>query len=786
MRLAMRALWRRPVFSLAAILTLALGIGANTAMFGVIHTVLLEPLPFREPGRLVQIWETHPSLPQLQLTVPDFRDFRDRSHSFEQMAAHTLSAMNTVTLLGQGEPEIVHATMAGRELFPMMGIRPLVGRAFSESEEHGKQKVALLSEGLWRRKFGADNSVIGRQIRLESDSFTVVGVVPRRQTFPEWADLWMPLSLIESEMETRRKYHPLEVIARLRPGVTAEQAQTEIAGIARQLAQEYPATNATEGAYLVPLAQEATAAIRPSLLLAWGAVGLVLLMACANMAHLFLARTLERREEMTVRAALGAGPWQLMRTSMAEALVIAAIGGAAGVAAAAWTIGLARTWIPRFEWSGFAAPVWLFAAAVSLIAMLMFGLPAGWQAMRTRFPGAGMRVVRGRAPASRILIGGEVALALLVLAGVALLTRNFAALLDTDAGFQAKQVWAVANLPLRSDWDQAHKFFATQLRPALLRVPGVVDAAAVNAAPMSLAATEHSRFATRFGIQGRTFDSGSYPVAQNRWVTPEYFRVLGIGLRQGRWLAESDLNQSVVIVNETLARRFFPKGDAVGKQIVLGVMDPKPTNIEIVGVVNDVREMGLDQDVEPALYGVNTGPVMTLVVKAASSSPEVSRAVRDAIHAVDSEIPVTRIQPLAQNLADSLARRRLALTLLAIFGAMAAFLTVAGIYSLLAQSVNARVREFGVRAAVGASPRELVGLVLRDALLLAAPGIAAGAILAVAFARGMRSFVYRMSPVDPISLMSAALLVLLLACVAAWLPARRAASVDPAVALRSE
>jgi predicted permease len=788
MRLAMRSLWRRPVFALSAIFTLALGVGANTAMFGIIHSVLLEPLPFRDPGRLMQIWETHPALPQLQVTAPDFRDFRDRSSSFQQMAAYTLSAMNTATLLGQGEPAVVHATMAGSNLFAAMGIEPMAGRAFTDTEERSHQKVALLSESLWRRKFGANPAVIGRSVRLEKDAFTVVGIVPQRQAFPEWADLWIPLSLLEPELADRRKYHPLEVIARLRPGVAPEQAEHEIRAIARQLAQAYPDTNATVGAYAIPLAQEATAGVRPALLLAWAAVGLVLLMACANVAHLFLARSMERHGEMAIRAALGAGPWQLIRSSLSEALPIAAIGGAAGIAAAALSVRLAGNWIPRFVWPGFTAPVGLFAIAITAMAVVLFGLPAAWQAARSRarFLAGGRSVVRGRSPLGAALIAGEVALALLVLDGVALLTRNFAALLRTDPGFRAERVWTVPNLPLRADWDQAAAFFRTQLRPALLRVPGVVDVAAANTAPLSLAPTEHSRFATRFGIQGRVFDSGSYPVAQNRWITPEYFRVLGIPLRQGRWLTENDRNRNYVMVNGTLARRFFPQGDAVGKQILLGVMDPKPVSSEIVGVVGDVHEMGLDQEVEPTLYGVNTGPVATLLVKTASASPEAARVLRDAIHAVDSDIPVTRIQPLAQNVADSLARRKLALVLLAIFGGMAAFLTAAGVYGLMAHSVSARLREFGVRAALGAAPLQLVGLILREALLLTVPGVAAGAILVLSCTRLMQSFVYRISPADPISMACDAAFVLLLACLAAWHPASRAAATDPAVALRSE
>ena len=793
MRSTVRSLWRRPVFAIAAILTVALGIGANTALFGVIYSVLIRPLPFRDPAELVQIWETHPALPQLQVTAPDFQDWRNQSQSFEEMAAYTLSAMNTATLLGQDAPEKVHATMASSNLFSTMGIEPSTGRAFSDAEERSRQRLALISENLWRRKFAADPGIAGRQIRLDTQSFRVLGVVPQRQAFPEWADLWIPLSLMEAELQSRRKYHPLEVIARLKPGVKVEQAQSEMRTIARRLSQAYPDTNASIGANVIALDRELTGAVRPSLLLAWAAVGLVLLIACANLAHLFLARIIERRQEMAIREALGASGWHLIRQLLGESLLMAAVGGAAGVALAAWASQLVRklatNQIPRIEWTAFEAPVWLFAAAISMTVGVLFGLPACWQIVRPRtgLLATGRGITRARSRVSSVLMAGEVAMALLVLWGAALLTRNFAALLNEDPGFQAKQVWEIPNLPLRSGWDQSEEFFKNRLSPALRGVPGVIDVAAVNSAPMSLVSTEHSRFATRFGIEGRTFDSGSYPVAQNRWTTPEFFRVLGIPLKQGRWLSDADSGKPRIVVNETLARRFFPNQEAVGKRLVLGVMDPKQSLNEIVGVVGDVRDFGLDQEVEATLYGIATGPVMTLLVNMTPGSTQsATTALRDAIYRIDPEIPVTRIQPLQQNVSDSLARRRFALTLLAIFGAIAAFLIAGGIYGLLTQSVNARIREFGVRAAVGAAPGELVSMILREAIALMLPGLMVGAVLALSFTRVMKSVVYQLSPADPVSIASSAVFLVLLTFVSAWLPARRAAAVDPALALRAE
>jgi predicted permease len=792
MRFAFRSLRRKPVFTVAAVLTIALAIGANTALFGVIYAVLLQPLPFRDPSRLVQIWQTHPSVPQLQLTVPDFRVIAAQSKSFEQVAAHTLSAMNNGVLLGQGDPAVVHATMATSNLAATMGVQSLMGRFISEEEDRAKQRVAVLSETLWRRQFGADRMILGKQIRIDTESFTVVGVIPQRQAFPEWAEVWIPMALIEQGLSDRRKFHPLEIISRLKPGVTAEQADLEIQGIALQLRQSYPDTNGMIGAYVIPLSREMTRNVRPSLLLAWSAGGLVLLIACANLAHLFMARMLERREELRIREALGAGARRLIAQVLTESLVVAGAGAAVGIALSFWARQLlhqlAPAQIPRLDEATPAAPAWLFAAGLALICGLLFGLPACWQVMRSsdNLAARGRSVVAGRSRLRALLMAGEVAMALLVLTGAALLTRSFAALLSENPGFKADGVLMIPNVPLRRDFNSAPAFLSKQLMPMVRRIPGVEDVAAVNSAPMSLGSTEHSRYATRFGLEGRKFDPGSYPVAQTRFITPEYFGVLGVPLKSGRWLTDSDLGQPRILINQTLARRFFSGQDPVGKRLVLGVMDPQQSLNEIVGVVGDVRDFGLDQEAEPTFYGVGPGPVTTLLIKSGADHRVSWSVIAGAVHQADPDIPVTRIQPLQQNVSDSLARRRFALFVLGLFGGIAAFLTAAGIYGLLAYSVNARVRELGVRAAVGATSQRLVVMILREAAVLTFPGLITGAALSVGFATLMKSLVSPLSPMDPISLGAGATMLVILTLAAAWLPARRAASTDPAIALRAE
>ena len=395
---------------------------------------------------------------------------------------------------------------------------------------------------------------------------------------------------------------------------------------------------------------------------------------------------------------------------------------------------------------------------------------------------------RPRSPLGSILIAAEVAMAFVVLAGAALLLRSFAALLNEDPGFRSKGVLAV-EVPLpssRYNGQQAGQFLNAQVLPALRALPAVEDVAATNCAPMSLGPTEHTRFASRFGIEGRLFESGHYPVAQLRWVTPEYFRVLAIPLERGRWLTEADRDQPRYLINETLARRFFPRSDPTAHRLVMGVMDPHPNPVAIAGVVGDVRDMGLDEPPAPTLYLIGNSPYVTLLIKTAAEPGRLAAPARDAIHQADPEVAVVRAAPVDQYVAASLARRRFALTLLAAFAALAALLTAAGIYGLLAYSVSGRVREFGIRAAVGATPASLRRMILRESAAIALPGLAVGLVISLLGARLVKTILYRVSPADPLSLAAVSAVLLAITAFAVWLPARRAAAVQPAAALRAE
>jgi predicted permease len=793
LRQAIRSLRRKPAFALVAVLTVALGVGANTAVYRLIYAVLLRPLPFRDPQRLVQVWESTPVLPQLQATVPDFEDWRNQSHSFAQMAAYTFQEMNRITLLGQGQPELVQATNATADLFSTMGIQPLLGRGLSAGDERGKRPVALIAESLWRRKFAADPAIVGRTIRLDTESFTVIGVVPSRQAFPEWADVWIPFSWMEPELLNTRKYHPLEVIGRLKPGVGVEQAQTEMRALAARLAAGHRDTNGTVGAYVVPLARQITGDVRPALLLVWAAVGLVLLMACANLAHMLLARMLDRRQEMAIRVALGAGRSRLIRLVFSESLLLALLGGVFG-AALAWAANgvlqrMAQGRIPRLGPLDFAAHAPLFVLVSSILCGVLFALPACAQALRAQsVPSGGRSMSKPRSALGSILIAAEVAMAFMVLMGASLLLRSFVALLSESSGFQSKGVLAM-EVPMpssRYDWNKAARFLNTRLLPAVRALPGVQYAAAANCAPMSLGPTAHSRFATRFGIEGRMFGQGHYPVAQLRWITLDYFRVLDIPLKKGRLLTEADEGRPAYLINETLARRFFAGEDPTAHRLVMDVMDPHQESIEIAGVVGDVRDLGLDEAVPPTLYLISSSPVMTLLVKTKDDPMRLAAPIREAIHRADPEIAVLKVAPVAQYVADSLARRRFALTLLAAFAGLSALLTAAGIYGLMAYSVSGRAREFGIRAALGATPANLRRLILKEGAGVAIPGLAVGIGVSLACARLLKSLLYGLSPMDPISLAAAGVVLSVITVLSVWLPARRAARVDPGAAIRTE
>lgn len=783
LRPTFRFLVRHPALVLTAIATISLAVAANSLVFSLIQAVLIRPLPFRKPDRLVQLWQTHPALGNLPLTYPDYLDWK-RARAFESVETYTFQATNKVTLTGAGAPEQLQATMVSSGLFPQLVIPLALGRNFTPLEEHEKQPVVLISESLWRRKYHSDPAILGRAIRIPPLHLTVIGVV--KQPFPAWADLWLPLSMLGPELTGARRFHPLEVVARLKPGVTLAQAQTELTAIAARNAAAYSATNRTMGAFATALLQQVTRPARPVLLLLWMAVALILLMSAANVAHLLLTRTAGRRREFDIRIALGATWAAVAKLLAVESLLLAAAGGVLGTGAAIALLPLlrriAQSRIPRIEELRFDWPVALYTAGAAALLGIATALPSLAAALR-RHPAPNSR--RNHRPGS-LLIVSEIALSFVVLGSALLLARSFNTLLAVDPGFDGRHVLALeVRLPPSPDgWESAARLFENALAPAVRALPGVEQVAAANMAPMSLGRTETSRWATRFGIGQVSYRDGAFPVAQIRFVTPDYFRVLKIPLLRGRGLTQADRSQPAWLINETLARQFFPGRDPVGRQLVSDVGTPRPTPVTIAGVVGDVRDLSLDTPPQPTIYVLDTSPGLTLLIRAAGNPLALAPAVQDVVHRLAPEAPVTAVHTVETLMGESLARYRFALQLMLVFAAAAALLSVLGIYGVAAYSVARRTREFGVRTALGATPGRLIALVASEGLRGSLAGIALGLILFAFASRLFRGLLYQVSALDPAALAGGAALLVACSLLALAIPARRASTVHPNIALK--
>jgi putative ABC transport system permease protein len=793
----LRVLRRNPVFSLVAVLTLALGIGANTALFSITNAVVFRPLPFPEPERLLTLWECSAKSERSRLIVSpaNYLDWREQTSSFEEMGAYVEDFYNISE--DDTRPERVGGANATASLFRALGVRPLLGRVFGpEDERPDAEGVVLLSHGLWQRRFGGDPSVVGKRVKLNGPEYTVVGVLPPDFIIsPRRYELYRPISFHDSQRVNRRGRY-LTVIARLRPGVTAEQARAEMNAVGSRLAAQYPEENVGRSATIDRLDRTITWNTRTALLTLLGAVGFVLLIACANVANLLLGQAAGRRKEMAVRAALGAGRLRLVRQMLTESLTLSLLGGLAGLLLAKWGVGLlvslSPSSLPRAEEAGLDLRVLGFALLVSTVTGLAFGLVPALQASKVELTDA-LKSARstggGRGSLARgALVAAEVALSLVLLVGAGLLVKSFVRLTEVELGFDPAHVVAAdISLPYRYNTQEKRTEFYRRLLTRVEAMPGVTSAAVSQSVPLS--GEEHG---AQFMVVGRAPapDGSDRHGSIYHRVSEGYFKTLGVRLLRGRNLNERDTAGApgVALVNESLARRVFPGEDPLGKQITLAG-DDKPRPREIVGVVSDTRYV--TPDVEPysqiyVSYLAEPWFHMSLVVRAKGDPASLVNGMREELSALDKEVPLANVKEMEEYVHDSLSPQRFSALLLTAFAVAALGLAALGVYGVISGSVARRTHEIGIRIALGARRGDVLRLVVGQGMRPVLPGLGAGLAGAFALTRVLESLLYGVSAFDPSVFAGVSLLLAGTALVACYLPARRATQVDPMMALRHE
>ena len=802
LRYALRGLAKSPAFALTAILTLGGGIGASTAIFTTVDAILLHPLRYPNPAQLVQITKNIPKfeLFKSDASALDFLDYRTLSRSFSSMAA---LQTNSVNLTGAGEPARVFGLRVSTSLFPMLGVRPIAGRFFApEEEQPGRDQVAILGEGLWKLRYRADPHIAGRQIEIDGQKFTVVGVVEPVLQFMEQAQLYVPLAFTPAQVDSHARGHlNLDVVARLKPGVTIEQARSEMKAVAARMTRGLPDWYPPDwNIELDPLAAAVAGELRAPLLVLLGAIGMVLLIGCANVANLLLARATARQKEIGLRIALGAGRFQIVRQLLTESLLLAAIAGAVGLLAGEWALDLFTRFgspeLLRWQTVRIDYRTVLFAMAVALLTSLVFGLAPSFTASRVNLNEAlqqsGRSAGTGRSSSRLrlVLVASEVALSVVLLVGAGLLLRSYQRLWQASPGFvPGRLLTARISLPPLEYRDAVRiAAFYSELLTRVRALPGVVSAGAVDGLPFGGGGPGGD-----FQIAGRPWPTAeAVPDVAKRHATPDYFETMGIPLKQGRLFSAQDNANAprVAIIDETLARSFFPKGDALGQSLIDPYVSKKPGKTSrIIGIVGAVKDRNLMTDGRPKIYHPALqapSSFMNLVVRTAGDplalAPAIERQVRD----LDRNLPVYKIATMEQNLADSLMRRRFSMLLLAILAGVALCLSAVGVYGVIAYSVNQRVREIGIRMALGAEAAGVHRLILRQGMRPALAGVAAGLAASLAATRALASLLYGISAFDPPTFLAVSVLLVAVCALAIAVPAWRAARIDPMDALRHE
>ena len=794
-----RSLALRPGFTVLVVGTLAVAIGANSAIFSVLNGVVLQPLPYDEPDELLMVWESNPSqgLEQSTTSAATFVDWRERSDAFESMAAYRYRGY-TLTL--DGVPQRIASVEASPALFSLLGVNPMLGRSFTPEEEaRGNERLVILSNGAWQNRFGADPSVLGSAIPLDGEPHTVVGVMPPGFAFPPGAtdvEVWSPLTL-DLENLLSRPHRMYNTVGRLGDGVTEDQARTEMEAIAGELARDHPDSNEAWSTTLVPARDQLLGDTASTVWVLFGAVSLVLLIGCANVANLLLVRSAERGKNVAVSSALGATPAHLIRRSLMEGLVLGAGGGLAGLGVAWGGASLLRAVLPdgfpRVEEIGIDPTVVAFTAGVALISSVFFTLAPAVRTVRTDVAsvlqdgGRGTSLGRRSRRLANVMVASEVALALVLMVGAGLLLRSYVRLTSVDPGFRTTDVVAVAIELPRARYaspGQQEAFFG-ELMASLRSLPAAEAVGAVSYLPMSPIGVE---FDMPFSVEGLDATSPSQrPTAEYRAVFPGYFEAMGIRLVEGRLLDALDGtdDRKVVLINETVARRYFQDRSPVGQVIDM----PMAGNLEIVGVVGDIRHDGLGAQANAEMfvpYPQLPMAAMQVVVHTRGDPGPAVRAIRERILAVDPQQPVTRVSTIEDLLAGSVASSRFNMVLLLGLASCAVLLAVVGVYGVVSYTVSRRTRELGVRMALGASSRSAVGLVLTQAVRVVAGGAAVGVVVALASGRVIRGLLYGVEPVDPATYAMVVAITLAVGLLAAAVPAVRAARVDPVEALRAE
>jgi putative ABC transport system permease protein len=800
-RYGLRSLMKRPAATAIALLTLALGIGVNTAIFSAVDSILLRPLPLKDPERLVSVWEHTPALgiQQNQAAPANFFDLRNQNKTFEALGAYGPLDIN---LTGAGEPERLDGQLVSANVFTILGVAPTLGRTFLPTEDQvGQEHVVVLSEALWQRRFNRDPSIINRNITLNGESFTVVGVMPRGFFFPvRETEMWVPWAM-EPEQASGRGDHYLGIVARLKAGVSIERANADLAAIGQRLATEYPRTNDGLGFIAHSLHRDYVGDLRLPMLILFGAVGLVLLIACANVANLLLAQATTRRKEIAIRIALGARRWTIVRQLLVESLLLACGGGLLGVFGAVWGVQALTKLLPeslsKLQGVAIDTRVLLFTLGVSVLTAIVFGGLPALLASRTT-PGTTLsdvaRDVTGRTSGRhvrRVLVVSEVALAVVLLVSAGLLIRSFQLLRQVEPGFNPENALTmrmVLPFPKYAKQETRRAFYDEVLRQ-VKEVPGVEAAGMITFLPLSFSGMNFS-----FSVDGRPSPSDmNLPFALFRVVSPDYFRAMGIPLQRGRYFEAHDSPEStpVVLINRRMAEQYWPGEDAIGKRVKVGPADSPNAWLMVVGIVGNVRQTGLyEQKLEFYVpYMQERRSFMAprdLVVRTKADPAVIAAAVRKAVWAVDKDQPVSNVRTMNQVFAAAISQERFQALMLGLFAALALVLACVGLYGVISYSVVQRTHEIGVRMALGAQPVDVLRLVIRQGMLLTFAGLIVGIVAGTFVTRVLTDMLFGVTPRDPLTFVGVPVLLLVVAFLACYVPARRATRIDPLIALRYE